>query len=640
MTENMKKLLNILYENRIQKEYFSSSELSELLNLSSRQIRKYIARINEETHPPLILSSHKGYKLNLNAYRLYNALICHENVIENPKTRSIYIIQQLISSKDEYDIFDLSDKLYVSPATIENDLKSVRRLLSTFDIVLKRNHDKVWIVGSENNKRLLIQHLLSTSKYSHFILKDQLNFLSYQYCHQDISSIIRNTFLHNNIFANDYTLNNIIMHLIIMIDRIRNGYSISENVVLDEFTGTPQFDVAIEIKDYVENNFSITINEAELYNLLLIISNNTTEIHYSSVNANNICHFVEEKYIKIARETIKSVETYYCLEPFDDEFFVKFTLHLKNMFLRIEKGYTITNPLTSMTKTSYPLIYDIAVFIALDLKTNYKIQINESEISFLAFHLGSYFENNHSNKITCVFVYIDYYSLHEKIIDKIMHQYTDYLYIKSAISVHNYDPAFIHADLILSMTDLVFPCEYVILHPILQDTDYHNIDYAIKKITNTKRINLLKNSLVNFFNEKLFFHNIEFESQNAALEFMCNSVVKLGLAHEELYQSVLARESISSTAFDHVAIPHSLSRTAKHNFICIAICRNSIHWIPDFDVQLIVLIGISKEDRQLFSSVFQELVNILSNPSYVKKLIHCKTLSEFTNCLLEMVGTE
>ena len=57
------------------------------------------------------------------------------------------------------------------------------------------------------------------------------------------------------------------------------------------------------------------------------------------------------------------------------------------------------------------------------------------------------------------------------------------------------------------------------------------------------------------------------------------------------------------------------------------------------NVQLIILIGISKEDRQLFSSIFQELINILSNPSYVKKLITCKALPEFTAQLSDMVGT-
>lgn len=637
MTENMKKLLDILYENRIDQRYFSSHELSEMINISSRQIRKYVAKINEEIEPSLIISNHKGYKLDADAYHLYT-LQC-KIISKSLKTRKMYIIQHLINSENGYNIFDLSDELYVSLPTIESDLKSIRRLLESFDIGLQRDHDLIWIIGTENNKRLLLQHLLSASNYNQFALKEQVHLLSYQYHHQDIYSIIRNIFFQNDIFANDYTLNNTIMHLIVMIDRIRNGYNMNEDVTLDEFIDTPQYHVALKIQEYIENNFSIKINDAELYNLILIISNNTTQINYSSINAVNIHEYIEDKYIKIVRETLDHAEAYYCLDAFDDDFFVKFTLHVKNMFQRIEKQYIIKNPLTKMLKTTYPLIYDIAVFIALEFKANYDIQINEDEIAFLAFHIGSYFENNHNNKINCIFIYIDYYNTYQKMLDKLIQQYADYLYIDSAISVHNYDPKLIHADLILSMSDLAFTCEHVILHPILQDTDYHNIDHAIKKISNRKSIELLKNSLQKFFKEELFFSDIRFESRETALEFLCKNVVKLDLAYDDLYQNVMVRECMSSTAFDNVAIPHSVSRNAKHNFISIAISQSPIQWDQNHNVQLIILIGISKEDRQLFSSIFQELINILSNPHYVKKLITCKTLPEFTSQLSDMVGT-
>ena len=92
--------------------------------------KQYITAINEEVYPALILSSHKGYKLDTDACNMYDVFIGYENVIENPKIRNIYIIQKLISSKAGYDILDLSNELYVSHAAIKSDLKSVRRIFS------------------------------------------------------------------------------------------------------------------------------------------------------------------------------------------------------------------------------------------------------------------------------------------------------------------------------------------------------------------------------------------------------------------------------------------------------------------------------------------------------------------------------
>lgn len=101
-----------------------------ILRRTGKTDEQYITAINEEVYPALILSSHKGYKLDTDACNMYDVFIGYENVIENPKIRNIYIIQRLISSKAGYDILDLSNELYVSHAAIKSDLKSVRRIFS------------------------------------------------------------------------------------------------------------------------------------------------------------------------------------------------------------------------------------------------------------------------------------------------------------------------------------------------------------------------------------------------------------------------------------------------------------------------------------------------------------------------------
>ncbi len=636
MNENMQKLLNFLSDKMARHEYISSHELSDFMNISSRQVRKYITKINDEIGSPIITSSYKGYHLDIDAYYQYKTLM-NESSIENPKTRRVYIIQKLIRYKEGYDIFDLSEELYVSIPTIESDLKGIRHLLSTFDISIKRDHNIIYLDSTEKNKRLLMQHLLSSDNYNHFLLKEQVQLLTYHYHHQDLYSIIKDIYLQNNMFANDYTLNNTVIHLIIMIDRIRSGCNINDSISMEKFIGKTQYNIALQIKKYVELNFHISVNDAELYDLMLIILNNTTEINYSSINITNIHNYIEQKYIQIATEMIQNVEKFYCLEPFDDGFIVKFTIHIKNMFQRLQNQYYAKNPLSKMMKHTYPLIYDIAVFMALEFKKLYGIHLNEDEIAFLAFHIGAYFENHNQRKINCIFVYVNYYSIHQNILDKIINNFSDQINIKAAMSIHDYQSNHVQADLILSMADLQFDIDYVVIHPILTENDYQNIFRKITSIKNKKYHSLLKQNLLSLSNEELFYKNVSFKNREEAIKIMSQNIIERDLAYENLYQTTIAREYMSSTAFGNVAIPHSLSHNTKQTFISVAICEKPILWSNDHYIQLIVFIGFGKESRNLFSDIFQELIKILSNPSHIKKLITCQSFHEFIELIISLI---
>ena len=52
-------------------------------------------------------------------------------------------------------------------------------------------------------------------------------------------------------------------------------------------------------------------------------------IDYSFINGSNISSFIEQRYIDIAHTVIHNVEECYLLDPFDEEFIAKFTIHVK-----------------------------------------------------------------------------------------------------------------------------------------------------------------------------------------------------------------------------------------------------------------------------------------------------------------------
>lgn len=593
-------------------QWTSATVLSEALSISTRQIRKYVSMINEDAAYPLIISSKAGYRLDMKLYKEFQneKVTMEEN--ETPKTRQNYILQKLISEKNGYDIFELADELYVSNTTIENDLTLVRKIIKEHHLSLKRDKQNIHMVGSEKKKRKLMSQLITSDSYDNFVLKEEIRMLSYHYHFLDFRTTIQDIFTKYDIYVNDYTLNNTALHVIITIDRIRNQYFLDEVVDLDKISNTQQYQVAKEIKTYIEQTYTILMNNAELYNLTLVISNNTTMIDYSFITSGNISDFIESKYIQIARKTMKDIEDCYCLDSFDDDFINKFTIHIKNMFNRVSNHYYVKNPMTHKIKTTYPLIYDIAVSIAQAFKRDYQMELTEDEITFIAFHIGAYFENNvqSKTKVKCAFIYADYYSLHKNVMDKIVRQYGDKIVIKYAISINHYNSNLLDADLIISTIEMPFINNYVTIHPFLTEKDHRSLRIAIDDILSQKRKDALQAYLMNFFNKSLFYKNPVYKNKEDAIFQLSKDVVNLGYAQDTLFDDVMAREKMSSTAFSNIAVPHSLLQNAKTSFISIVISEEKINW-GNHDVQMIALIGVNKDSRKIFSQVFDEIIDIL-----------------------------
>lgn len=105
----------------------------------------------------------------------------------------------------------------------------------------------LYLEGSEKDKRRLMSRLISSDTYDNFVLKDEVRLLTYHYHFWDFRKILPISFSRNNVFANDYTLNNTALHLIVMIDRIRNACELNDQVDFTPFLDSQQYLVAQEI---------------------------------------------------------------------------------------------------------------------------------------------------------------------------------------------------------------------------------------------------------------------------------------------------------------------------------------------------------------------------------------------------------
>lgn len=627
--QRQKQLLDYLIKQSNQ--WVNAQELSDALGVSTRQIRKYIVAINGKCEDlELIISGPKGYCLVAEKYFPYKEKIDTQKE-DTPQTRQHYIIQKLISALKGYSIFDFSDELFISVPAIENDLKSIRKILEHYELKLVRKKELLFIEGEEIIKRTLMRNLVLPDSYDSFVLKDEIQLLTFHYHFWDLRKNIHRILKAKELFTNDYMLNNIALHVIVMIDRIRSGGLLVENNENHKlFEQAARYEASKDLTSYISEEYHIPINQAEIYYLTLTISNNTTIADFSSINISNINQYINVEYIEVAGTILQKVERVYRLDPFDDEFKTRFIIHVNSMFTRVQNSYNIRNPLKEKMKIAFPLIYDIAVFIAQEFKQECTIHLSEDEIAFIALHIGGYFENNRRNqtKVTCAFIYTNYYDNYKNAVKKISRVFADTLTIKYIISMNQYKSEELQADIIISPAELDIPGRQIIISPFLTELDMDNIRNAVVNIIQINKVSLLKSYLFDFISPRLFYKNPGFKDKAEAIITMSKDAIKLGYAHETLTENVFLREELSGTGFSGIAVPHSLQDDAIKSFISFAINTTPVKW-GERAVHIIILIGVNNDSRKIFTEVFDVLIDILSEAKDVKTLVSTVDYKDF-----------
>ena len=167
-----------------------------------------------------------------------------------------------------------------------------------------------------------------------------------------------------------------------------------------------------------------------------------------------------------------------------------------------------------------------------------------------------------------LFLYADYYSLHQNTLEKISRRFEDKVTIKYAMSIHSYQPSLLHADLIISTVETPFPQPSIIIHPFLIEKDMNQLENTITKMLAEKNKNKLKEFLFDLFDPRLFYTNMNMD-RTQLIQTLCNDAIRLDYADASFTTDVFAREHMSSTAFEDAAVPHSLERKALSVWFCV-----------------------------------------------------------------------
>ncbi|WP_276850679.1 BglG family transcription antiterminator [Enterocloster lavalensis] len=627
----MIKLIRILSDYT---EFVTASSLAANMDVSTRSIKSYIQEINS-FYPDAIESSREGYRIDKQAARR----ILEESGTHIPQSsqeRIVYIINSLIKSDTSVNTYDLCDEMYVSYSTIKNDLQAVKSRLRKYDLQLNNNHDNLTVSGLEKNKRRLLSSILYDESNVNFVNLETIQNIFPEIEIELIKDSLLEIFDRFHYFVNDYSLINLVLHITIAIDRIRNRNVNTEDIHDMPPISSHEYELARNIARKIEEDFQIEYNQAEVYELALLLISRATAIDYQSITVSNLGDFITPECLALVKELISDVNSFYYIDLTEPEFLIRFALHIRNLLQRSKNNYFSRNPLTEEIKTSCPLIYDVSVCLSSIIKERTGISINDDEIAYIAFHLGSTLEaqKNLSEKVTAAPYCPSYYDTNVKLTDTINRHFSSELLITNIFTEERELEKAGKSDLVLSTVPLnsVIQLPLLQISPFFTEKDVQSLRRQLTEIKTNKRRKQFREYLEYLIVPEFFERRDDLTDYDQVVRHMVGKMVSMGYVDEDFEQDIRAREQLSATAFQDFAIPHAMKMRAHKTGINVLISDTPVRW-GDKQVRIVLMLCFNRDERFIFNEIFEPLTMVLSSRENVKRLVTAGDYQEFIGML-------
>jgi lichenan operon transcriptional antiterminator len=592
--------------------WVTAAELADKLGVTTRSVRSYVTAVKSSALPlEVIESSTAGYRLQRENYAEFLKGATNRDA-QRPRDRQYHVVRRLGAAPDGIDIHALAESFFVSESTIEADLRKIKTVVAGAGLTLTRRGALVILAGSDPDLRRLLSKMFRHEETQGFL---ELESIQREFESSDLRAF-KTSLLElldsQGYFVNEYGINHVLLHVAIAADRS----SPASPTLADS---APQF--TNELAALISTHFSVNLEREEINEIELLL---TTRVITRPVNAGDAPDLDLERLVTRVRRTVHHVGEEYLVDLDDDDFIMRLSLHVRNLIVRAHDLSYSRNPMTRSIKTTYPMIYELAVFIAAEVQRSEEITIHDDEISYIALHVGSHLERQAKREVrlTAALVCPNYHDLHVILRERIEAILGDEIQLRIVITRTDVDLAELSTDLVLTTIDLhSFADNVVLIQPFLTETDIDSIRKAIGRVRRLRRRRALTDELLRFFDPALFLRNFTAPSEEAMIAALGHRMIEAGVIDHSYITGAIERERMSSTAFtDTLAVPHAMTMNAHRTAICIVINETPMQW-GENRVNVIALIAFSAAGRTTFQTVFDQFVTVFSDRDYVQQLV-------------------
>jgi lichenan operon transcriptional antiterminator len=618
----------------------TAARLSERLGVSDRTVRTYVAQANRGDED-VVESGPGGYRLDRVAWarRVRAGAGADGRAADaaTPDGRRARLIRDLADAPGGLDVHEVAAAAHVSESTVEADLGRVRARLQGTGLVLERDGSVVRMAGPETAMRRLVGSLVREEGRRG--IRD-LPTLRDGFAPMDGFRRALLDGLDDAGYApNEYALDDVLLHVAIAMDRVARDRTLDEDAGRSDADGTaPPGEDATDVDDalaglvdtLVEREFGVRLPRAEVRHLTRLIGTRAATRRSGATRAG------------VLRDIVERISRDWLIELGDDEFIERLALHVDNLAARAAEHSYSRNPLTASIKAAYPLIYDLAVYLASELGRLEGITVNDDEIAYLAMHLGAQLERTRARGevVRVAVVAPEYHDARARLVERLRERLGD------EVEVAVRDPAgldadaagtAVDADLVVAVLPPRTPLPHVVIvSPLPTEADLERVRAEVARLRRGRRRARLASTLSRTIGPELFVRGVDGREREDVIRLLGDRLIDAGVIDLEYVRGALERERMSSTAFtDLLAVPHAMTMSASRSAIAIAIDEHPIEW-GGASVHVVALIAFAEDGRAEFQAVFDQFVEAFSDPENVRRLV--RGALDYPGLLAELSG--
>ncbi|MBG6239024.1 lichenan operon transcriptional antiterminator [Mycetocola sp. CAN_C7] len=613
--------------------WVTAGELADVLGVTSRSIRSYVTAVKGRAGgSPVVEAGPSGYRINPDAYAAFRASASVEQA-ETPRARLYGIVRRLVDSPDGLDVFELAESLHVSESTIESDLSRVRLLLAEAELSLTRAASTVTLSGTELARRRLLSRMFRDETERGLI---ELEAIQREFASDSLSEFktaLIDMLTERGFALNDYGIDNVLLHIAIAVDRVSKNRLVPSPAVdpVADADGIPT-----ALATLIATHFDTALGDADIDYLAYLLSTRAVTIAADTPDSG----YLNQADLDIVRSIVKNAGEEYLVDLSDEDFITRLTLHVQNLLRRAQDHSYSRNPMARSIKTSYPMIYELAVYIASRLQQHGSVEITDDEIAYIAMHVGAHLQQQSRSDelLRCVLVCPNYYDMHLLLRDRVMLMLGDAIDVVRVVTRSDLSWSSLDADIVLTTIEPPVPDESIlVIQPFFTQGDADRVRQALSRVRRVKRRALIKDEVLQYFDESLFLRNVRAKDETSMIRQLGDLMVARGVIDDAYVDGAIERERMSSTAFtDSLAVPHAMAMTARSTSIAIAVNESSMPW-GDNRVNVVAFIAFSAAERANFQRVFDQFVEVFSEREDVQRIV--KRSVDFGAFIDELVHT-
>ncbi|MET0303434.1 MAG: PTS sugar transporter subunit IIA, partial [Microbacteriaceae bacterium] len=603
--------------------------------------RSYVTAVNARVAGGIAVESGpQGYRAGQDAAAALRSTVG----ADAPRDRLHTLVRTLLDTPEGIDVFETAEALHVSPATLDADLARVRGLLGGTELTLERSASQARLLGTEMAQRRLLSRLahdeMDAGSFDLQALRRTLG-------EGSIGALAFGPFKTELVtelgalgyFVNEFGITDVVMHIAIAADRVARDRGLEGGAVAD--ARQPQIEVAAILARLSDQHLGVELGAGDLQHLATLVLTRVVAPGPAEESdpRSQARERLEPEVETAVRDVVGQAASEFLVDIDHEDFVLRLALHVQNLLHRSREQAWSRNPLTRSLKSTYPMIFEVAVFIASGLQERLGIPLLDDEIAYIAMHVGGRLERSRraDHLLTATIVCPGYYELHELLrssVDRSLGQAIEVVGVETRVDP---DWGSIDTDLVLTTIDPPATGDrFVRIQPFLTDSDVERVQTAAGRIRRGRRLARLRAELERYFSPDAFVRGLDGLSADEVIRRLGDLLVVEGVIDEDYVERTIQREALSSTAFtDALAVPHALGMTATRTAIAIGIADPSIPW-GEGRVQVVALVAFSETDREAFQTVFEQFVEVFSERDSVQRIVRRGT--DFAAFLDELVA--